>query len=306
MRGKFATALVVMLTVFGLMAPSAEAQRLLFQNAGADGINPPSASNVLTCGIYQSGTAVSAAAPLAVTGTVTAVTTVGTITNPVKVMGVNGTTLVTAANPLAIAPYIAGAVNSATNGTFTNLLQSNAVVSPTNAVPVQVMTSTKATYSTVVAPYTPVATPTDIFILPGSASKTIKILRVAITQTQTTTGVNQWFLIKRSTANSGGTSGATTVVPLDSASSAGTAAPLKYTGNPTTGTPVGNIRICDVVSPKVDSVSSGYHVIYDSTDRVNGQPITLRGVAEGLALNFNGAAVPSGLAVGAEITYTEE
>ena len=57
------------------------------------------------------------------------------------------------------------------------------------------------------------ATPTDIAILPGSASKTILVTKVIVSGTKTTAGLVDVLLIKRSTANSGGTSAAMTAVP---------------------------------------------------------------------------------------------
>lgn len=65
-------------------------------------------------------TPVSAATPLPVTGTVTAVTTVGTITNPVGVKGADGSTITSATNPV---PVTQGAGSAAT-GTLANVASS--------------------------------------------------------------------------------------------------------------------------------------------------------------------------------------
>jgi hypothetical protein len=70
----------------------------------------------------------------------------------------------------------------------------------------------KATYSANILGLVSVATATDIFTIYGSATKTIKILRIGISATQTTGGAVNIQLIKRSTANTGGTSASSTAV----------------------------------------------------------------------------------------------
>lgn len=78
---------------------------------GTDGLTPVSVSN-----------------PLPVDATVT----VGAVTANNTVNGVNGTTPATYANPFPISIGIGGAVVSATNGTYANILQGNAVISSGN------------------------------------------------------------------------------------------------------------------------------------------------------------------------------
>lgn len=262
----------------------------------------PSASSSVT--LLQSAAAISASNPLYVQ--TTNGTTANDATHGLYANLLQGNAVLSATKGIFSNILQGDAVLSATNGLYSNLLQGNAVLSLSNALPVMQANSTKATYTTVVAPFTPVATPTDIFILPGSATKTVKVLKVTLTSVQGTTGLNEWLLLKRSTANSGGTSSATTIIPVDSNSSAATAAPLKYTGNPTTGTSLGSVVDTYVVSPKTDSTASARTVLYDASTQAQGEPITLRGVAEGLALNFAGAAVPASMAVGLEVTFSEE
>lgn len=135
------------------------------------------------------------------------------------------------------------------------------------------------------------AAATDIAILPGSASTTVFVTKVIISGIQTTGGLSDVLLIKRSTANAGGTSAAMTAISHDSADAAATAAPLSYTANPTPGTAVGTFRrgyqpigaVTSIVNPVV---------VYDFGDK--GRPITLRGVAQGLAVNLNGATLTGG------------
>lgn len=136
------------------------------------------------------------------------------------------------------------------------------------------------------------AAATDIAVISGSASKTVKVNKVIITGVQTTGGLNDIQLVKRSTADTGGTSTAATAVPHDSADAAATASVLAYTVNPAAlGTSVGNIR-------------RGYLPVGGATSIVNpvvvfdfgakGKEIYLRGIAQQLAVNLNGATLTGG------------
>lgn len=165
-------------------------------------------------------------------------------------------------------------------------------------------TIAKPTYTAVAAAFTPPATPTDMVTLTGSATRTIRITRIEFTSTQTTAGVNTIFLVKRSTANSAGTSTALTAVSHDSSNSAATATALSYTANPTLGTTVGNIRATRVLSDAITSVSPDVQLWEFNT--LTSQSIVLRGTSQVLAINFNGAALPAGLSVTAAIEWTEE
>lgn len=171
-------------------------------------------------------------------------------------------------------------------------------------VSTQDISVTKTTYSAVVNALTPPATPTDMVTITGSATKTIRIRRVELSTTQTTAGINTFFLVKRSTANSAGTSSSATAVPHDSNNAAATATVLSYTANPTLGTAVGNVRGTKLLTPAATSLAQApYEWDFDGP---LGQSIVLSGTSQVLALNFNGAALPAGLSVNCTITWTEE
>jgi hypothetical protein len=179
-------------------------------------------------------------------------------------------------------------------------------VNTLGAAGVYLESSNKAAYTVSGLPITPPATPTDIVTLYGSATKTVRILRIVLNSTQNTIGINDWFIVKRSTANTGGTSAAVTAVPLDSNFAAPTATNLRYTANPTAlGTVVGNVAIVNIVSPPTAPGTSGTSYIPYVFDFTN-NPLVIRGVAQGIAINFNGAALPAGLSVNYQITWTEE
>ena len=162
-----------------------------------------------------------------------------------------------------------------------------------------------ATYSAATTSFTPGATPQDVFTVTGSATKVIRIIRMSLSTTQTTAGINTWFLLKRSTANSGGTSTSLTTVSNDSNDAAGTAVARQYTANPTAGTLVGTMRTFKILGASLTSILHP-QILIDFTDNGLSEGIVLRGITQVFALNFNGAALPAGLAVSVDIEWTEE
>jgi hypothetical protein len=160
-----------------------------------------------------------------------------------------------------------------------------------------------ATYSAAATAVTPAATATDLFTITGSATKSVRIFRVRIDGTQTTTGTVNILLVKRSTANSGGTSSTLSSIPHDASSSAATAVVRSYTANPTLGTAVGTIRSDKVLVPAVTAL--GDELSYVFGESVGTQPIVLRGTGEVLAINLNATTVTGG-SFNASVEWVEE
>lgn len=134
-------------------------------------------------------------------------------------------------------------------------------------------------------------TPTDFFGITGSATKTIKVLSIKIyaQESQVLGGGNirNMSVIRRSTANTGGTTTAVARVPLDSNYGAATANILAYTANPTVGTTVGNVGAQQLTHPLASTTSAQFGM------ELLGQPVILRGVAQGLYLNGLGVTRPN-------------
>ncbi len=170
---------------------------------------------------------------------------------------------------------------------------------------VEVTSATKASYMGCSLFTTPPASTTDHFQIYGSASKTVKVLRLeaAYSTSATHNLLDQVFLVKRSTANSSGTAGTTTVVPLDSNNAAATATIKVYTANPSTGTLVGQMAAKAIMGQSTSTAGSCPAnipiVLFDAA--IAGQPIVLRGTGEGLCVNFNGT-IPS--ATTPKLAYT--
>ena len=101
----------------------------------------------------------------------------------------------------------------------------------------------KATYCATITGLVPPAAATDIFTIIGSATKTIRISRIQFSGRATAAAACDVSIVKRSTADTGGTPGTVpTIVPLDSTDAAATAVCATYTAVPTLGTAVGAIR----------------------------------------------------------------
>lgn len=151
-------------------------------------------------------------------------------------------------------------------------------------------------------PFTPGATPQDVFTLTGSATRNVSIIGAGISTQQTTAGVNAWNLLRRSTANSGGTSAAVAAVANDRTLPAATATVLQYTANPTAGTLVGRLWSGRVSSPAPGTSGVGN---VNVTLELGSSGTKLAGVTDVLAFNFNGAALPAGLSVTAWFAWME-
>lgn len=176
-----------------------------------------------------------------------------------------------------------------------------------SSVPVTEGPSTLTTYSVGIPAFSPGATPTDIITITGSASKTIRVLSIEYTAVQTTRSLVNTFIVKRSAANTGGTSTTPTIVPADSNNAAATAVVRVYTANPSVGAAVGNLSAVKVLSDDSGANAvggSGY--MWDFTKGGLAQGVVLRGVAQVLAVNLAGVTLPIGLSVVSTITWTEE
>lgn len=167
-------------------------------------------------------------------------------------------------------------------------------------------TSPQYTYSAVAVAATPAATATDFLTLTGSASRTIKVLRwrVAVSVTAGSASPFDVQLVKRSAANTGGTATTPTAVPWDSTFPAAGATARLYSANPTLGTPVGALRALRATTTTGTGQLALLQGEFELVDPQHG-PVVLRGAAEVLALNFNGAS-PANAVVTSEVVWTEE
>lgn len=145
-------------------------------------------------------------------------------------------------------------------------------------------------FRAVIDGYAPAATPTDIVTLFGSADKVIELVSWHVFYTAAS-GATLFDakLLKRSTANSGGTSSVIVPVSLDSRGQGGHKGVLtKYTANPAgLGTLVGALSF----SPVIATLDGGLAVLFRALELPR-EGARCRGAAEGICLNLGGVTVP--------------
>jgi hypothetical protein len=182
-----------------------------------------------------------------------------------------------------------------TSGSVTVQLAPGSVADATRGFPV---------YSASIFGLVPAASATDIFTITGSATKRVRVQRVVVNGSQTTAGRVAVGLVKRSTANTGGSSTAPAPVGFDSTSPAASATVLAYTANATTGTLSGFEDSASVTFGTATSTEATTGYSWSASSGV-AKPITLRGITEVLAVNLNAATVTGGL-LNVTIQWTEE
>lgn len=168
----------------------------------------------------------------------------------------------------------------------------------------QLPTYAAATDGTVAAAASATA---PFFVLYGSASKTIRLMRLMISGPTTTTLAIQGVTIRKySSAPSGGTAVALNQVPLDSNNSAATASLCQvYTAAPTAGTTVGvisSVRMLNKSTTVVDG-SNFSELIYDIPVGYHGEALTLRGTTQGVGLQL---VVATATTLSVSVMWTEE
>lgn len=158
----------------------------------------------------------------------------------------------------------------------------------------------KAAYTAVVKTVASASAATDLFTISGSATKIIRIRDFVLFGGQTVGSLVPINIIKRSTANTGGTSTTGTAIPFSSSDAAATAVVTAYTANPTTGTSLGNL------SYETPFVANLQDQLFEyNFNLVPYQVYTLNSAAESIAINLAGATLTGG-SFSLKMTWTEE
>lgn len=178
------------------------------------------------------------------------------------------------------------------------------IASDQSSLPITISSSSKVTYGSAIVNLAVVTGATDVFTIIGSATKTIKISSITVSGSAAAAIIIPVLLIKRSAADTGGTSTTPTVVPYDSGSAAGTAVTRAYTANPAAlGAAVGTVFTQKIGLP-LTSGSTPVSVTIEFGSSF-ASPIVLRGVAENLVINLNATAITTGN-LNISIEWTEE
>ncbi len=163
----------------------------------------------------------------------------------------------------------------------------------------------KRTYSAYITGLVPGATPQDIFTITGVASTLVKVARLEIAGTATASATVLITLLKRSTANSGGTSTNPVKLSYDSGDTAAGATITAYTANPTAGTLVNNLRTRKLLLGATSPTTILDRMIEEYGVRPAKCP-TLRSASEVYAVNLGGVTALAGWAFDIFIEWTEE
>jgi hypothetical protein len=166
--------------------------------------------------------------------------------------------------------------------------------------------NTAATYSVQINDVTPAATATDVLCVTGSASKTVKVSQVQITADATGAAVLDFYIYKRTAANTGGTATHPSVVMMDSSDAAASATVNLYSANPSAlGT--GVLLAGDHYEIPATTGTAYYSVPWiEYFGRANDKQVVLHGAGEQVCFSLNGQTLPSGTSVYTRIVWTEE
>ena len=193
------------------------------------------------------------------------------------------------------------AVNKDNGGLLVHQANLSSVDDSVSAIPGE---TTKTTYSCSFTALVGATAATDVVEIIGSATKTVRVKRIKISGTATAAAAIDVLFIKRSTAATGGTSTSATVVPMDSNNAAGTAVVKGYTANPTTGSAVGTIESHKPTLTTAAGAIPNVPLVIEFGDNGN-QNVILRGAAQTLCINLNGATI-TGNSLNVTVLFTEE
>jgi len=177
----------------------------------------------------------------------------------------------------------------------------------------------KTTYSSSFYGLVPPASATDEVCIAGSASKVVRVTRIAIGGSAGTLVTLPVIVVRRATADTGGTAATTTANPGittqiasrdtgQSPNTGATATLISYTAVPTINdtSPV-YVDAALMTLGTTAAATNPIMAVFDWSRDIenNVQVPTLRGTAQQLCLNFNTVSISSGVLSGS-ISWTEE
>lgn len=188
-----------------------------------------------------------------------------------------------------------------------------AQVSGINSVPVPGITCASepivTTYGATSVGVVPASAATDLACITGSATKTIRLQYVRVSGSAGTLINVPITLLKRASADTGGTPATSTALPvpysLDSSNAAASATTIAYTANPTVVDTTPGILDNDIVAlVTTGTASTNGAIVFDYSARNFMQAPVLRGIAQQVCVNLNATTVTSGV-VNVTFRWTE-
>lgn len=196
---------------------------------------------------------------------------------------------------------------SDTNPLPVKVLNAAGAVSESNPLVTRMSIANGASYVAFGTAYAGYATPTDMMVLKGSASKVVRVSAfIMLIQSTVATLVSVDF-VKRTAANTGGTASQPTINKLDSNDAAATAVLDLYSVIPASLGAGATLYRQTALTAVLTSAPTSFNV----ANGVSGsgitliKPVTLRGVAESFAFNLGGAALPAGFTANYQVLWTE-
>lgn len=160
----------------------------------------------------------------------------------------------------------------------------------------------RATYSASIVGMTPASSATDLFTIQGAANKVVRVTKIVCAGTSTALGNTLLQIVKRSTADSGGTATNPAAIPHDINDPAAVATIAAYTANPTLGTAVGVIRVGFVGTGTATALGTPFTQDFGS---ISDKQAILRSATDQLAVNANAASLASGAALSCTVEWTK-
>ncbi len=161
----------------------------------------------------------------------------------------------------------------------------------------------RATFGAGVSGFTLGTAPTDILTIQGAVGKVVRIKSIIINGNSGTTAAYPLLLIRRSSANTAGTSTAVTPTAHDTLDGSSAATVRYYTANASSlGTSVGTMHVGRLVAANaanLDRLALQY-------SWQNDKAIILRGASDYLVLNMNGASLSATTTLDIDLLWTEE
>lgn len=193
-----------------------------------------------------------------------------------------------------------------------SVVSATAQVNTVPQVGVATAVVTRNTYSATALALPPAASATDIACIAGSSTKTVYVSRIRISGTAGTLVSAPFTLVRRTTADTGGTAATTTanwantIAKNDTNNPTPTATLISYSANPTINdtSPV-YLRSSYLTLPTTAAGTSISPIQWDWDSLEFMQRPALRGAAQQFCINLNGVSVSSGL-LHINIQWSEE
>lgn len=145
----------------------------------------------------------------------------------------------------------------------------------------------------------PASSATDVFCITGSATKVVRINTIRVGGTAGTLVSLPVVVVKRASANTGGTLATTTALPvpyrIDSTDAAPTATASAWTANPTIVDSAPGLIDAAIVTLNVTTAAGGTSQLFSWSTRAYNEAVTLRSAAQQVCVNLNAVSVSSGL-----------